>query len=99
MLSFVSVGDGAGQIRVDTGLKNLFFEGTEIGTFARGTGMTALVVTLNGASNATSVTALLRSLPFAATGTAGNRTMTVKMMDLGTGGATNATVSKTIAVS
>jgi phosphoheptose isomerase len=97
-LSFASTGNGPGEIRVDTGLKKLFYEGIEIGSYTGGTGATALVVTLNANANATSATALLRSLQFATTGTTGNRTLTAKLQDLATGGVISPIVSKTIEV-
>ncbi|MBM4074354.1 MAG: hypothetical protein FJ267_01760, partial [Planctomycetes bacterium] len=55
-------GFGAAQIGIDGSVVK--FGGVTIGTFAGGAGTTALVITLNAASNATNVQALLRNITF-----------------------------------
>lgn len=92
-----SVGNGPGQIRVDTNpanltIQNVFFEGTLIGTFATNS-TSSLRITLNAAATPVAVTALLRRVTFqnqSLTATLLPRTISVSLLD-GSPGATGTT--------
>jgi hypothetical protein len=96
-----SVGNGPGQIRVDTNpanltIQNVFFEGTLIGTFATNS-TSSLRITLNAAATPVAVTALLRRVTFqnqSLTATLLPRTISVSLLD-GSPGATG-TASKSL---
>lgn len=91
-------GTGGGQI--GTNGSDVTYEGTVIGTFTGGTGITPLSVTFNSNSTPTAVTALVRNITYENTNTEtpteGARSVTFDLTD-GDGGAT-ATQNTTVNV-
>ncbi len=75
-LTIKNVGNGAGQIGVSG--SNISYAGTLIGTFTGGTGVAALVITLNADASLAAVQALARNIEFENVGSAesGSKTIT-----------------------
>ncbi|MCD2185388.1 cadherin-like domain-containing protein [Rhizobium sp. GN54] len=91
VLSIRHEGNGAGQIGLDGNV--ISYGGTEIGTFAGGTGTNDLVVTLNAFATAVEVQALLCNLTYA-NSSVGNPSMAIRTVrvtvDDGDGGVSTA---------
>ncbi|WP_291607974.1 Ig-like domain-containing protein [Comamonas sp.] len=92
--------EGTGPTQISVSSSNISYGGVQIGTFTGGTAGSPLVITLNGAADATAVTALVRNLTYRNTNDADiatpARTVQVTISD-GTG-ATSAAASVTVGI-
>ena len=92
--------EGTGPTQISVSSSNISYGGVQIGTFTGGTAGSPLVITLNGAADATAVTALVRNLTYRNTNDADiatpARTVQVTISD-GTG-ATSAAALVTVGI-
>ncbi|MCU1717249.1 DUF4347 domain-containing protein [Pseudomonas sp. 5P_3.1_Bac2] len=94
------VNEGTGPTQISVSGSNISYGGVQIGTFTGGTAGSPLVITLNGAADATAVTALVRNLSYRNSNDADIATpaRTVQVIISDGIGATSAAASVTVGI-